>query len=282
MAKQRWEVSSSEPEDSEAEREEGGVAAERRGGRSGEAEAAEPKDEQGAGRCPGKAASFSGKKIPLVGFQTLKSKTCRDKLYNVFGTSSGAGGVCLVLPAETAGRPESCPQFAGCITVAESWAGRGTNDQPHSIPASPAPSLPPGLKRRFRPFGAAPAGWSPRKRRRAPSGTTTPELGGAGDPGAKRGKRAKGKAAGGEDEPGHEAADRQAPSDSPGKKKKTTKRSREREEAAFRLSDTGTPEPEHGKQEKLRRKDKHSKIPQTAPRELDLGHKKKKKKKDKK
>ncbi|XP_038642209.1 CD3e molecule, epsilon associated protein isoform X2 [Scyliorhinus canicula] len=194
---------------------------------------------------------FSGRKIPLVGFQTLKSKTYRDKLYNVFGTSGGAEGVSLVLPLEKEGHGESCPPFAGCITIGESWEDPSGSEGLRSIPVSPAPSIPPGLKLRFQPFGAAVPWRLPRKRRG--DSAVAPELGDQGEPLAKRRKGANTVAVS-----GHEP---------------------EQEEAAFEHSDTGSVELGHRKREKKRRKHKEAEIPQTVP--WEVGHKKKKKKKDK-
>ncbi|XP_041035288.1 CD3e molecule, epsilon associated protein [Carcharodon carcharias] len=210
---------------------------------------------------------FSGRKIPLVGFQTLKSKTCRDKRYNVFGMSTGAGGVCLVLPSETAGHMESCPPFAGCISIGESWEDTGGSDEPHSIPVSPAPSIPPGLKLRFQPFGATPPRQLPRKRRGAAA--TTPKSGDAGEePVAKRRKGARKTAVRGH-EPNHEVTG----------DTRRKKRGDEQEEAACEHSDTGSLELGHSGRRKGGKA--NAEIPQTEPCEVDLGHKKKKKKKDK-
>ncbi|XP_078097185.1 DNA-directed RNA polymerase I subunit RPA34 [Mustelus asterias] len=203
---------------------------------------------------------FSGRKIPLVGFQTLKSKTYRDKLYNVFGTSSGAGGVNLVFPLETAGQTESCPPFAGCITIGESWEDTGSSQEPRSIPVSPAPSIPPGLKLRFQPFGADTPWRRPRKRR-----GKALDPGGAGEAVAKRRKGANKVAISGQ-EPNHEAT-----GDSRRKKR------RHGEQEQTERSDTESQEL-RGRKRKKRSKEKDAEIPLTVPCEVDLGHKKKKKK----
>ncbi|GCC21580.1 DNA-directed RNA polymerase I subunit RPA34 [Chiloscyllium punctatum] len=196
--------------------------------------------------------SFSGRKIPLVGFQTLRSKRCKDKLYNVFGTPRGAGGVCLVFPSGTQG----CPPFAGSVTIGESWEDTGSSE-PRSIPTSPAPSIPPGLKLRFQPFGAA----SPCRLTATP-----PERDDTGEPKAKRRKRLKGKVAVSGDEPDHTAV-----AGTPRKKKSK----RDQEEASFEHSETEMPGPKNRKQEKRRRKERE--IPQTAPPKVSKSHKKKKK-----
>lgn len=46
------------------------------------------------------------------------------------------------------------PPFSGQLNVCESYGDSSTNQNPQVIPASPAPSIPPGLKQRFLPFGS--------------------------------------------------------------------------------------------------------------------------------
>uniref|UniRef100_A0A3P9HH21 CD3e molecule, epsilon associated protein n=1 Tax=Oryzias latipes TaxID=8090 RepID=A0A3P9HH21_ORYLA len=46
------------------------------------------------------------------------------------------------------------PPFSGQLNVCESYGDSSTNQNPQVIPASPAPSVPPGLKQRFLPFGS--------------------------------------------------------------------------------------------------------------------------------
>ncbi|XP_051900279.1 CD3e molecule, epsilon associated protein [Pristis pectinata] len=200
--------------------------------------------------------SFSGKKIPLVGFDTLRSKTCEDKVYNVFATPGNADDVCLILPSEEEGRTDSYSDFAGCITIDENWEGTGSSCEPCSIPTSPAPGIPLDLKLRFQPFGVGPPGWSPRKQQRAPSS---------------RKRRAREEPANGGLETVHQAAD---PETQGGSRKR--KRSKERQEGVFQASDPET-EPKHRKRKKRSKGESH----EAVPRESDCRHKKKKKKKDK-
>uniref|UniRef100_A0A3Q3VUQ0 CD3e molecule, epsilon associated protein n=1 Tax=Mola mola TaxID=94237 RepID=A0A3Q3VUQ0_MOLML len=46
------------------------------------------------------------------------------------------------------------PTFSGLLNVCESYGDSHGNLAPQVIPASPAPSIPPGLKQRFHPFGS--------------------------------------------------------------------------------------------------------------------------------
>lgn len=46
------------------------------------------------------------------------------------------------------------PAFSGLLSVCESFGDSNANQAPQIIPAAPAPSIPPGLKQRFQPFGS--------------------------------------------------------------------------------------------------------------------------------
>ncbi|XP_055519534.1 CD3e molecule, epsilon associated protein [Leucoraja erinacea] len=197
------------------------------------------------------ARGFSGKKIPLVGFQTLQSKTCEDKVYNVFSTPGGAEGICLILPTDAEGRTESCSDFAGCITIDENWEAACSSAEPRCIPTSPAPNIPTDLKQRFQPFGVGPPGWSTRERQPTRRGKK---------------KRAKEKVAVEELEPGGQEVDSETPGESRKKKKKKSKE----------LLDVPVPEVGH----KHRKREKRGKDEsyENMPSESDTRHKKKKKK----
>lgn len=120
------------------------------------------------------------------------------------------------------------PPFSGQLNVCESYGDSSTNQNPQVIPASPAPSVPPGLKQRFLPFGS-----------RTPiltevgeeevEGTMRPlvaaEGGGSGDEeeGRKRRKKKRIKTE-------EEVEVKQEPVDEPPKKRKKKKKKREMEE----------------------------------------------------
>ncbi|XP_078287060.1 DNA-directed RNA polymerase I subunit RPA34 [Rhinoraja longicauda] len=191
---------------------------------------------------------FSGKKIPLVGFQTIQSKTCEDKVYNVFATPGGAEGISLILPSEAEGRTESCSDFAGCITIDENWDAVCSSAEARCIPTSPAPNIPPDLKQRFQPFGVGPPGWSPRGRQPARRSKK---------------KRAKEKLAVDELEPSSQEVDSETPGESRKKKKKESKE---------------RPEAEAGHKHRKREKRGKDESYETMPSEADCRHKKKKKK----
>lgn len=107
--------------------------------------------------------SFSGIKVPLSGFQTLKVPAAAE------GASTGSGQQIYSILASTHCTPELClltsdkepsesmvfgPTFSGLLNVCESYGGSSANQVPQVIPATPPPSIPPGLKQRFHPFGS--------------------------------------------------------------------------------------------------------------------------------
>ncbi|XP_071374342.1 DNA-directed RNA polymerase I subunit RPA34 [Centroberyx affinis] len=113
-------------------------------------------------------ACFSSVKVPLSGLQTLQVPAA------VGGAKSGSGRQIYSILASThrtselrllTGRNRSSssdggggvvcgPAFSGLLNVCESYGDSSTNQAPQVIPATPAPSVPPGLKQRFHPFGS--------------------------------------------------------------------------------------------------------------------------------
>uniref|UniRef100_H3B1A2 RNA polymerase I subunit G n=1 Tax=Latimeria chalumnae TaxID=7897 RepID=H3B1A2_LATCH len=124
------------------------------------------------------AESFSGKKIPLIGFQTLDAaKDGCKKRYNVLSTAKEIGNANLLVPLPNSERLVCAPPFHGIINIGESFGESGTHRPLKPIPASPAPTIPAGLKQRFQPFGAtlpASTGPSPGKNRQHAVGGVSP------------------------------------------------------------------------------------------------------------
>ncbi|KAM6987867.1 DNA-directed RNA polymerase I subunit RPA34 [Tautogolabrus adspersus] len=107
--------------------------------------------------------SFSGFKVPLSGLQTLKvpvaaggAQTGRSQqIYSVLASSHGATELCLLTSDKQASdNVVFGPAFSGMLNVCESYGDSSANQSPQVIPATPAPSIPPGLKQRFHPFGS--------------------------------------------------------------------------------------------------------------------------------
>nr|XP_046245862.1 CD3e molecule, epsilon associated protein isoform X2 [Scatophagus argus]XP_046245863.1 CD3e molecule, epsilon associated protein isoform X2 [Scatophagus argus] len=106
---------------------------------------------------------FRGIKVPLSGLQTLKvpataggAKTgSGQQIYSILASTHGTTELRLL----TSDKKSSSgvvfgPAFSGLLNVCESYGDSSANQAPQVIPAAPAPSIPPGLKQRFHPFGS--------------------------------------------------------------------------------------------------------------------------------
>lgn len=101
--------------------------------------------------------------MPLLGFQTLKvpapvggaSTGSGQQIYSILGSTHGTSELCLLTGDKS--RSNSMvygPTFSGLLNVCESYGDSSSNQAPQVIPATPAPSIPLGLKQRFHPFGS--------------------------------------------------------------------------------------------------------------------------------
>ncbi|XP_072248040.1 DNA-directed RNA polymerase I subunit RPA34 [Leuresthes tenuis] len=103
---------------------------------------------------------FSGIKVPLSGLQTLKVPTAaapgsRQQIYSILASNHGTSELHLLTSDKQAADGMVLgPTFSGLLNVCESYGDSSTNQAPRVIPASPAPSIPAGLKQRFHPFGS--------------------------------------------------------------------------------------------------------------------------------
>ncbi|XP_023147934.2 CD3e molecule, epsilon associated protein [Amphiprion ocellaris] len=105
---------------------------------------------------------FSGIKVPLSGLQTLKvpaadgAKTASgQQIYSVLASTHGTSELHLLTSDKrSSDSMRLAPAFSGLLNVCESYGDSSTNQSPQVIPAAPAPSIPPGLKQRFHPFGS--------------------------------------------------------------------------------------------------------------------------------
>ncbi|KAM9453567.1 DNA-directed RNA polymerase I subunit RPA34 [Salvelinus alpinus] len=106
--------------------------------------------------------SFSSLKMPLSGLQTMQApaQQTRDggntsQIYSVLGGPSGAADLHLLTSHPQALDSVVCaPAFSGLLNICESYGDCSTNQTPIAIPATPAPTVPPGLRQRFQPFGS--------------------------------------------------------------------------------------------------------------------------------
>ncbi|XP_076591768.1 DNA-directed RNA polymerase I subunit RPA34 [Chaetodon auriga] len=106
---------------------------------------------------------FSGIKVPLSGLQTVKVPAAvgraksgsSQQIYSLLASTHGTSKLCLLTgDKQSSDGMFLAPPFSGLLNVCESFGDSSTNQAPQVIPAAPAPSIPPGLKQRFHPFGS--------------------------------------------------------------------------------------------------------------------------------
>ncbi|XP_037533641.1 CD3e molecule, epsilon associated protein [Nematolebias whitei] len=104
--------------------------------------------------------SFRGLMVPLSGLQTLRVPSAAEtgtsqQIYSVLASSHCSPELRLLTSDGRASDGAAFgPSFSGLLNVCESYGDSSTNQTPQVIPAAPAPSIPPGLKQRFHPFGS--------------------------------------------------------------------------------------------------------------------------------
>ncbi|XP_056139884.1 CD3e molecule, epsilon associated protein [Lampris incognitus] len=107
--------------------------------------------------------SFRGVEVPLSGLQTLQvpaaagggDNRSSHQIYSVLASSHNTSELHLLTSGSQSSRDAVFgPAFSGFLNVCESYGDSGTNQAPNAIPAAPAPSIPPGLRQRFQPFGS--------------------------------------------------------------------------------------------------------------------------------
>lgn len=108
-------------------------------------------------------SSFSDIKVPLSGLQTLKVPTAAggaktgsgQQIYSILASTHGTSDLCLLTSdKQSSDGVVFGPTFSGLLNVCESYGDSSANQAPQVIPAAPAPSIPPGLKQRYHPFGS--------------------------------------------------------------------------------------------------------------------------------
>ncbi|KAM7398911.1 hypothetical protein PAMP_018215 [Pampus punctatissimus] len=105
----------------------------------------------------------SGINVPLSGLQTVKISTPVDgaksgssqQIYSILASTQGTSDLRLLTSdKQSSGGVVFGPAFSGLLNICETYGDSSTNQAPQVIPAAPAPSIPPGLKQRFHPFGS--------------------------------------------------------------------------------------------------------------------------------
>lgn len=109
-----------------------------------------------------KPECFSGIKLPLAGLKTLKvpaavsSQTGSSQhIYSILASTHCSSELCLLTSdKQSSNGMVFGPTFSGLLNLCESYGDSSANQAPQVIAAAPAPSIPPGLKQRFHPFGS--------------------------------------------------------------------------------------------------------------------------------
>lgn len=101
--------------------------------------------------------------MPLSGLQTMQAPAQQARgsggnagqIYSVLGGPSGAADLHLLTSHRQRLDSVVCaPAFSGLLNICEGYGDCSTNQTPIAIPATPAPTVPPGLCQRFQPFGS--------------------------------------------------------------------------------------------------------------------------------
>ncbi|XP_059389787.1 DNA-directed RNA polymerase I subunit RPA34-like [Carassius carassius] len=98
---------------------------------------------------------FEKLKVPLSGLEMVQSSGTTTQIYSVLSSRTAPSDLHLLI---SKGKPVLCSSgFSGVLKISESYGNCSENQCPVPIPATPAPSIPAGLKQRFQPFGSSTA-----------------------------------------------------------------------------------------------------------------------------
>lgn len=110
-----------------------------------------------------KPECFSGIKVPLAGLKTLRVPAAvsgaqtgsSQHIYSILASTHCSSELCLLTSdKQSSNGMVFGPTFSGLLNLCESYGDSSANQAPQVIAAAPAPSIPPGLKQRFHPFGS--------------------------------------------------------------------------------------------------------------------------------
>ncbi|KAI4896624.1 hypothetical protein NFI96_029882 [Prochilodus magdalenae] len=103
------------------------------------------------------ADNLAGLKVSLSGLEMVQSTCGRTpQIYSVLASSTSPADIHLLTSSCTNEDVSlSASAFTGVLNISESYGDCNGNQDPIAIPAAPAPSIPPGLRQRFQPFGSS-------------------------------------------------------------------------------------------------------------------------------
>ncbi|XP_072547253.1 DNA-directed RNA polymerase I subunit RPA34 [Salminus brasiliensis] len=102
--------------------------------------------------------NLAGLKVSLSGLEMIQSTAGEaPQIYSVLGSGAGPADLRVLTSSSKKDQdvPFSASGFAGLLSISESYGDCSGNQGPIAIPAAPAPSIPPGLRQRFQPFGSS-------------------------------------------------------------------------------------------------------------------------------
>lgn len=100
---------------------------------------------------------LAGLKVSLSGLEMIQTADgTSPQFYSVLGSAASPTDLHL-LTSSSKNRDASLSAsgFSGVLSISESYRDCSGNQRPIAIPATPAPSIPPGLRQRFQPFGSS-------------------------------------------------------------------------------------------------------------------------------
>ncbi|CAM5173176.1 unnamed protein product [Eretmochelys imbricata] len=111
--------------------------------------------------------SLDGCAVPLVGFQTLKTKFDRtQRVFDIHSTLGELGSPSLLVSSTHSGQLSCAASFHGCMRICERFGDPSSRSPGQAVAARPPLQVPEGLRQRFLPFGGSP-------KQRCPEATTS-------------------------------------------------------------------------------------------------------------
>uniref|UniRef100_A0A452I4V0 CD3e molecule associated protein n=1 Tax=Gopherus agassizii TaxID=38772 RepID=A0A452I4V0_9SAUR len=101
--------------------------------------------------------SLNGCAVPLVGFQTLKTKfDGTQQVFDIHSALEESGSPYLLVSSTHSDQLSCAASFHGCMRICERFGDPSSRSPGQAVRARPAPQVPEGLRQRFLPFGSSP------------------------------------------------------------------------------------------------------------------------------
>ncbi|XP_076833039.1 DNA-directed RNA polymerase I subunit RPA34 [Brachyhypopomus gauderio] len=99
--------------------------------------------------------------LPLSGLKTIEASGGTPQHYSVLGSCTAPTEVQILTCSHKNRDTLSASNFTGILSISESYGSCVGRQSLFSVPTAPVPSVPPGLRQRFQPFGSSTAGATP-------------------------------------------------------------------------------------------------------------------------